>query len=219
MKRTILTPLKSDKPLRRGIVAPLTGFLLVGLFAFVALSIDTGRIVLENTRMQNAVDAAALAAAQEITAAVYAAGQGQGSANIDANSIAVEQARLMAEQVAAANGVFIDPVADVRFGKRVSTKRVAPGQSRGCLALQRSAGAARRTNSDVEAADGEFPLAFGWAINRDHVPLQASATAFVEARDLVVVLDFSASMNDDSSLKSGLGSRKLSNSSTKCGMH
>ncbi|MFO0790031.1 MAG: hypothetical protein U0805_11295 [Pirellulales bacterium] len=38
------------------------------------------------------------------------------------------------------------------------------------------------------------------------MPLETSATAFVEARDLVLVLDFSASMNDDSSLGSSLGS-------------
>ena len=93
---------------RRGIIVALTGFALIAIFAFVALSVDTGNIVLTETKMQNAVDAASLAAAQEITAAVYAAGQGQGSATIDANSIAVEAARAMAQQVAAANGVYID---------------------------------------------------------------------------------------------------------------
>ncbi len=197
-------PMKPNR--RRGIVAVLTGFMLVAIFAFVALSVDTGRIVLEETRMQNAVDAAALAAAQEINAAVYAAGQGQGSANIDANSIAVEQARQMAEQVALANGVYIDPTADVRFGKR------GYDEASGSWPITWDASPynvvqviARRTNSDVEAEDGQLGLAFGWAVGRDKVPLQASATAFIEARDLVVVLDFSASMNDDSSLKSGLG--------------
>src|SRR5690606_15520689 len=41
---------------------------------------------------------------------------------------------------------------------------------------------------------------FGWAVGRDKVPVQASATAFVEARDMVLVLDFSGSMSDDSEL-------------------
>lgn len=191
---------------RRGIIVVVTGFTLIAIFAFMALSVDTGRIVLEETRMQNAVDAAALAAAQEITSAVYAAGQGQGSASIDSNSIAIAEARLMAEQVAAANGVFIDPATDVRFGKRgydesSGTWPIYWGESPYNVVQV----VARRTNTDAEAPDGELPLAFGWAIGRDQVPLQASATAFVEARDLVVVLDFSASMNDDSSLKSGLG--------------
>ncbi|NOZ39554.1 MAG: VWA domain-containing protein [Planctomycetes bacterium] len=196
---------KSPKQ-RRGIVVVLTGFALVAVFAFVALSVDTGRIVQTETQMQNAVDAASLAAAQEITAAVYAAGQGSGQANIDANSIAVDAARLIAEEVAAANGVYIDPATDVRFGKRTYD------EATDTWPIQWNASpfnvvqvVARRTNSDSSAPDGEFPLAFGWAVGRSQVPIETSATAFVEARDLVVVLDFSASMNDDSSLRSGLG--------------
>jgi len=198
---------------RQGVIVVLTGFALVAVFAFVALSVDTGRIVHAETQMQNAVDAASLAAAQEITAAVYAAGQGQGSANIDANSIAVEAARAMAAQVAEANGVYIDPTNDVRFGKR------GFDEASGTWPIQWDVApfnvvqvVARRTGSDLEQPDGEFPLAFGWAVGRDHVPIQTSATAFVEARDLVIVLDFSASMNDDSSLRSGLGLTQAENS-------
>ena len=44
---------------RRGVILVLTGFCLVALFAFVALSVDAGRMVLTGTKMQNAVDAAA----------------------------------------------------------------------------------------------------------------------------------------------------------------
>ncbi|MCA9235371.1 MAG: hypothetical protein KDA44_07855 [Planctomycetales bacterium] len=197
---------RAKKDSRRGVIVVLTGFCLCAMFAFVALSVDTGRIVLTETKMQNGVDAAALAAAQEITAAVYAAGQGQGSANIDANSIAVEAARTMAAQVAAANGVYINPATDVQFGKRVFDAAT------GTWPIQWNTSpfnvvqvVARRTNIDTNAADGQLPLAFGWAVGRSMVPIQASATAFVEARDLVVVLDVSASMNDDSSLRSPLG--------------
>ncbi len=192
---------------RQGIIIVLTGFALVAVFAFVALSVDTGRIVLTETDMQNAVDAASLAAAQEITAAVYAAGQGTGSANIDANSIAVEAARSMAQQVAAANGVYIDPATDVRFGKRKFDAGTGtwPIEWDGSPFNVVQVRARRTGTNDSSAPDAEFPLAFGWAVGRDSVPIQTSATAFVEARDLVVVLDFSASMNDDSSLRSGLG--------------
>ena len=116
----------------------------------------------------------------------------------DANSIAVEAARAMAAQVAEANGVYIDPTNDVRFGKR------GFDEASGTWPIQWDVApfnvvqvVARRTGSDLEQPDGEFPLAFGWAVGRDHVPIQTSATAFVEARDLVIVLDFSASMNDD----------------------
>jgi Flp pilus assembly protein TadG len=206
LQEVALLRLRRNQPPRRGVLVVLTGFCLCAVFAFVALSVDTGRMVLTETRMQNAVDAAALAAAQEITAAVYAAGQGQGQVNLDANSIAVSAARTTAQQVAQANGVYIDPATDVRFGKRVYA-----GQN-GTWPIQWNATpynvvqvVARRTNADASAQDGQLPLAFGWAVGRSQVPLQASATAFVEARDLVVVLDVSASMNDDSSLGSGLG--------------
>lgn len=186
---------------RRGVIVVLTAFCLIAVFAFVALSVDAGRMVLTETRMQNAVDAASLAAAQEITAAVYAAGQGQGSANIDANSIAVTQAKAMAAQVAAANGVYVNPEVDVRFGKR--------GYNAGSNSWPIEWGAtpynvvqviARRTGDNVAASDGQLPLAFGWAVGRSKVPIQTSSTAFVEARDLVIVLDFSGSMNYDSNL-------------------
>src|SRR5690606_19503511 len=103
---------------RRGIVVVMTAFVLVVLFAFLALSLDIGRMVLTETEMQNAVDAAALAASQEISAAVHAAGQGEGSAHVDPNSIAAEAARAVAAQVAAANGVYVDPATDISFGKR-----------------------------------------------------------------------------------------------------
>jgi Flp pilus assembly protein TadG len=190
---------------RPGVVVVMTGFCLIAVFAFVALSVDAGRMVLTETKMQNACDAASLAAAQEITAAVYAAGQGQGPADIDANSIAVEEARDMAEQVAAANGVYIDKEADVRFGKRVfdAATHTWPihWDEDPYNVVQVTA---RRTQTDVSLPDGQLPLAFGWSVGRDKVPLQTSATAFVEARDLVIVLDVSASMNDDSSLISDL---------------
>src|SRR5262245_29320843 len=103
---------------RRGVIVVMTAFLLTVLFAFLAFSVDTGRIVLTETKMQNACDAASLAASQEIAAAVYAAGQGQGNANIDGNSVAVTAARDMAFKVAQANGVYVDKNADVKFGRR-----------------------------------------------------------------------------------------------------
>ncbi len=195
---------------RRGVIVVLTAFCLIAVFAFVALSVDAGRMVLTETRMQNAVDAASLAAAQEITAAVYAAGQGQGSANIDANSIAVTQAKAMAAQVAAANGVYVNPAVDVKFGKRgYNASNNTWPITWGATPFNVVQVVARRTGSNVSASDGQLPLAFGWAVGRSKVPIQTSATAFVEARDLVVVVDVSASMNDDSSLGSSLSTSEV----------
>lgn len=200
---------------RRGIIVVLTSFLLTILFAFLALSVDTGRVVMTQTKMQNAVDAASLAASQEINAAVYAAGQGQGSVNIDANSIAVSSARTMAQQVAQDNGVYIDPSKDVQFGKRLYSNGAWTVQWGGTPynVVQVTA---RRTGNDITAPDGKFPLAFGWAVGKSSVPLQTTSTAFVEARDMVLCLDFSASMNDDSSLVSTLPTSEVEASLDAC---
>jgi Flp pilus assembly protein TadG/Mg-chelatase subunit ChlD len=193
-------------PRRRGVFVILTAFLLTVMFGFLALSVDTGRVVLTQTEMQNAVDAASLAASQEIQAAVYAAGQGVGSATIDANSIAVAAARTMAAEVAEANGVYIDPATDVLFGKRIYNPSGGDWSVQwGGTPYNVVKVTARRNGADLDAPDGELPLAFGWSIGKDSVPLQTSATAFTEARDLVLVLDFSGSMNYDSQLTSSLG--------------
>jgi len=185
------------------VIVVLTGFMLVVIFAFMALSVDSGRIVLTETEMQNAVDAAALAASQEIAAAVHDAGQDGTDPTVDPNSIAAEAARDMAVTVAAANGVYINPETDVRFGKRrydadTNTWPIVWDATPVNVVQV----VARKNNPDSTAADAELPLAFGWAIGRDSVPLSASATAFVEARDMVLVLDFSGSMSDDSEIRS-----------------
>ncbi|HYO23773.1 MAG TPA: vWA domain-containing protein [Lacipirellulaceae bacterium] len=192
---------RRERTKRAGVVVVMTGFCLIAVFAFVALSVDASRMVLTETKMQNACDAASLAAAQEITSAVNDAGETGGEADLDANSIAVEAAREMAEAVALANGVYIDPDRDVRFGKR--TFNAATGTwpiAWGATPYNVVQVTARRTDGDVSQPDGQLPLAFGWSVGRSKVPLTTSATAFVEARDLVMVLDFSGSMNYDSNL-------------------
>ena len=194
--------LKSRSPSqRRGIVVVLTGFALVAIFAFVALSVDTGRIATTENQMQNAVDAAALAASQEITVAAQDAA-GEGSSAAEATQAAVAAARVMAAEVAAANNVYIDPATDVQFGTRHYDAGTGVWSTVwGTSPYNVVRVTARRTGADSSAPDGEFPLAFGWAVGRSQVPIVAAAVAYVEARDLVVCLDWSSSMNDDSSIK------------------
>ncbi len=188
---------RATRPSRRGVVTVLSAFLMVVCFAFVSFAVDTGLIVMTKNHMQNAVDAASLAASQEIVAAVYNAGQ-QGSAGGSTTS-AADAARNVAVEVAAANGVFIDADADVSFGHRSYNKvsgnwPIAWGSGPYNVVKV----TARRENSNLDASDGRLKLAFGWAVNTPSVALKTSATAFVEARDMVLVMDFSGSMNDDS---------------------
>lgn len=183
---------------RYGVITVLSAAVMVVCFAFVSFGVDTGLIVLTRNQMQNAVDAASLAASQELVAAVHAAGE-SGSAGGGITASAIESARQVATTVAQANGVFVDPQSDVTFGRR------AFNSSNGTWPITWGSApynvvkvTARRENQDLAAADGRLRLAFGWAVNKESVALRTSATAFVEARDMVLVMDFSGSMNDDS---------------------
>lgn len=197
-KCPLCTPPESIRSSRKGVFIVLAAILMVVLFAFLSFGIDTGLIALEQSRLQNGADAAALAASQEITANVQMAGEeGQ-----DVNSISVAAARKMAVDVAEANGVYIDPDRDVTFGKRTYD----PGSGEWITTWGESPYNVvkvepRRDNPDMSTRDSRVPLSFGWAVGVPTVPLKASAVSFVEARDMVVVLDFSASMNDDSQYK------------------
>lgn len=188
---------------RKGIVLVLTCLLAPVLFGFLAFAVDTGLTSMTQTRMQNAADAAALAASQEIRAAIAAASAGEGDALIDANSIAVTEARAMAVRVAAANGIYIDPNRDVVFGRRsfdadTNSWPVEWGaEPYNVVRVE-----VHRDNTDSGAPDARLPLNFGTFLGKPSIPLATSASAFVEARDLVLVLDYSGSMSYDSQLMS-----------------
>ena len=189
-----------NKGSRRGAMAVLAMFCLPVVLAFVAFAVDTGQMSLAKSRLQNAVDAAALAASQEIVGAIEEAGlEGEyGDPIIDANSIAVSNAKAIAVEVAAANGVYVDPEQDVTFGKRSYNSETGDWPiTWGEEPYNVVKVTARRDQPNTCEPDGQLPLLFGWAVGKPSVSLTASASGFLEARDLVVVLDFSASMNDD----------------------
>ena len=188
---------------RRGVIVLVAAVLLTVLFGFAGFAVDTGMIMSHQTTLQNAVDAAALAASQEIVGAVRAAGDSQGDATIDASSIAVAEARQVAEQVAALNGVYIDPNRDVQFGKRVynASTNTWPIEW-GAEPYNVVSVTAHRDNDNPELPDAKLRLNFGWALGMPAVSLEATAAAFVEARDVVVVLDYSGSMSYDSQFRS-----------------
>lgn len=199
---------------RKGAFIVLALGSLIGAVAMVALSVDVGVVSLTRTQMQNAVDAAALAAAQEISAAVEQAGNEiEGGGNVegqirDVNAIAESAARLMAAHVAELNGVYVDPDRDVRFGKRVYNAQTElfdiVWDATPSNVVQVTA---RKDNPVKDQPDSELQMFFSAVLGDDSMALVTSATAFVEARDIVVVLDFSGSMNYDSQLRSDTISR------------
>ncbi|MCA9107287.1 MAG: hypothetical protein KDA83_17865, partial [Planctomycetales bacterium] len=207
-RRTVGRRTKANAPTRRsGAIAVLAAIMLSLLFTFVAFGIDSARVVAERTKMQNAVDSAALAATQEIVAQVRDSGEDAAAGQVHSISIAEGQARNIAAQVAELNGVYVDPIKDIHFGKRYWNEVAQEWRiDWGVEPFNVVKVEARRDQENTEAPDGLFPLAFGWAVGMPATELYSQATAFIEARDMVLVLDFSASMNDDSSL---IATRKL----------
>lgn len=180
---------------RRGSFMTLGLFCLIACMTFVAFSVDVGMISLTQTRMQNAVDAAALAAAMEITYAIENAG-----ADVEnVTEYAQAQAAAKAAEVAGLNGVYVDPDTDVTFGHRTFNEASETWSiDWGVTPSNVVKVVARRDNDDVTAPDGKLQLLFAGVNGDDSASLHTAAVAYVEARDIVTVLDFSRSMNFDS---------------------
>ncbi len=164
---------------RKGTFIAIGAICLSVCLGFVAFSVDLGLISLTRTQMQNSCDAAALAAAMEITAAVQ-------NAPPDAENVtayAREQARQSTEKFKINWNIGLSDPAN-------------------CVKV-----VARRENSDLDAPDGRLRLSFAKFLGHGSASLRTEATAYVEARDLVVVHDFSRSMNFDSYFNSEAGAK------------
>lgn len=151
-----------------------------------ALSVDTGLMFSSKQELQNAADAAALAAASQL------------GASSDPTSAAAQEAALYAGQNAVAGlGVSVDVEADLVFGHAVLN-----GEKFDFLPNELPLDAVRVTlRRDQTVADGPVSLLFGKMLGVGSADLVASATAMLVPRDIAVVIDFSASMNDDSELR------------------
>ncbi|QDT42801.1 von Willebrand factor type A domain protein [Gimesia alba] len=191
---------------RRGAFMVMAVPFLIATMGFMAFGIDIAVITMTKTRMRNAVEAAALAAAQQITDAVQSTandiqqGQDVGNAVQDANSIAVDAAKAMAEKVARLNGVYVDPETDVKFGKRYQdasgTYHMVWGETAKPYNVVKVI--ARRDNPAEGQQDSKLQLFFAGFMSDKTAAVTTSAIAFIEARDIVLVLDYSGSMSYDS---------------------
>lgn len=195
---------------RKGVFFVLAVICLMGAMTFVGMSVDLGMITVTKTRMQSAADAAALAAAQEIVVAVREASwDAESGLNMEAvQSAAAIDAREMAEYVAQINGFYVDPDNDVDLGKRIlASDGVSYAESWGNGPYNMVRVNIRKDNVDKTAPDAKLPLIFAPVIGTASQTITTSATAFIESRDIVCTLDFSSSMNDDSTLISASVSR------------
>lgn len=185
------------QPARRGVSMVVGMFTLTACMAGVAFSVDIGMISLAQTRMQGATDAAALAAAMEITHAI----QTSGPEVSNVFAYALDKARTTGVDVAHANGVYVNPDVDVVFGRRSKNDvtgqwemnwNVDPSKTNAVKII------ARRDNADLAQPDGKVPALFSAVLGNKGSVVRAASIAYIEPRDMVVVHDFSRSMNFDS---------------------
>ena len=190
---------------RRGVFVVIMAISLAACLAFVAFSVDTGTVVLTQTRMQNCVDAAALAAANEIGYAVEHAGSNVS----DVTAYAMAQARLKAQSVGTLNNIHVDPALDVRFGRwQLNSSTGLSSITWDVTPANAVKVTARRTNADTSQPDGQMKTLFAGVFGTKAVSIATSATAYIESRDIALSIDYSGSMNDDSTYGSiGLRSR------------
>lgn len=201
MKRSsrLAALLPVEQQQRRGIFFVLAVVCLFGAMTFVGMSVDLGMITVTKTRMQSAADAAALAAAQEIVVGIREAGE-QGVTDVTAvQMIAAGAARDMAEFICSENGFYIDKNRDVELGTRILAEDgVSYVETWGSPPYNMVKVDILKTNTDKSAPDAKLPLIFAPVTGERAQSITTSATAFIESRDIVAVLDYSGSMTFDS---------------------
>jgi Flp pilus assembly protein TadG len=111
---------------RPGSIAPLTAILLVVILGLLAFAIDMGYVVMARAELQNAADASALAAAQQLTpyyVQYYSPGTTQDTILTSAQSQATLFARNYASfhRAGNASSIALDTTNDLQFGYQDST--------------------------------------------------------------------------------------------------
>jgi len=156
---------------RKGAIAVLAAVMLVAMVALMAVAIDIGFMLAVRTEMQAAADAGALAAAGELPR-----GQQQ------ARNAAVEYVERNARTNSAVKKS--DLATTVEFG---NWNRGNRSFAEGLEPMNAVRVIADRSNA---------PRFFGKALREDGFQMRASAVATFRPRDIMLVLDYSGSMNN-----------------------
>lgn len=167
---------KQNARQRKGTILVLSAVLMVVMMGFIALSVDVGYMHNVQTEMDRAVDAAALAGASALP---------EGS--IEAENVA--------RTFVAMNQVGGSPL----FGDNVTVTVGHWDRDARVFTPDNSSPSAIKV--DAQRND-QRPLFFANVWGIDQFQVDSSAIALFQPRDIMVVLDYSGSMNDDSELKS-----------------
>lgn len=186
MKRLFDTFRNMRKKGVTAVVAAVSSTVVVG---FTALAIDVGYVYHVKAELQRTADAAALAGASEL--ANYTDG------NYESAVLAVVQEYIAKNPVEGIE-VGIEADSDVAFGRAVPRDDGGYDFEPTTDIPDAVRVTVRRTS---DSPTGPVDLFFGPVLGQDYVGLTATATAMLVPRDIAIVVDLSASMNDDSELR------------------
>ena len=174
--------------------------MMIVMLGFLALAIDMGYIMNVKTELKRATDAAALAGAGGLI-------DGQETARLQALDFMLRNpvgSQVLAEEENR------DELLEAWLEQHPDEFEVAVGQwDPETLCFSRSDHLP--STIQVVASRNNLPLFFGRAFGLDDFSVSTESVARYQPRDIALVLDFSASMNDDSELRRiseyGQGSR------------
>jgi Flp pilus assembly protein TadG len=177
---------------RRGNIIVFSAFLMVAMMAMLALSVDVGYICTMRAQLQRAVDAAALAGVQDLVKGTEQA-QARAMEYLCRNPVGASMPYIDEAQLAANLAKFESEHGDdfdVKFGNWNPNTHSFTETS------------VNPASMVVTMTYPNLPFFFGRVLGHDTFDLTASSTAMFQPRDIMVVLDYSASMNDDSTFAS-----------------
>lgn len=199
---------------RRGIILPLVTLCCIALFGFLALAIDLGMIAAAKAQAQNAADAAAMAGARTLDG--YRPPGTASDAPISTADNHYADAGPNAKTAAKANAILGKPIADSQVTAVVGKLIFDPSQSKFFKVGDAANPLERAQVSNFATLDPVYSWSLTWArvshtggtffgrfLENNTFGVTATAAAVHRPRDVMIVMDYSSSMSNDSML--GLG--------------
>ncbi|MEX2172817.1 MAG: pilus assembly protein TadG-related protein, partial [Pirellulaceae bacterium] len=175
-------------PKRRGNVIVLSAFLMIVMMAMVALAVDVGYMYTMQAQLQRAVDSAALAGAADLAEGLDQA-QAKAKEYLVRNPVGSSTSVISEAFMADAMADFDEDHAEhlqLQAGEwNPETRQFEETES-------------LPSSLRVAMEYPNLPLFFGRVLGKDSFSVRAESTAMFQPRDIMIVLDYSASMNDDS---------------------
>ena len=184
---------------RKGSFLVLAAAMMVVMMAFLAFSVDVGYMLTARTEAQRSVDAAALAGAAELVNGITVANDR--AVEFLVRNPAGSRTQVPQDQIPAAIAQFLQDHGSDYEIKIGHWNPDAVDPDTGQLGVV-EVSAVRPSTISVSLRLDDQPLFFAPVIGSDQFNVRADSVATFRPREIMLVLDLSSSMNDDSEFKS-----------------